>query len=85
MRYINKRKTKFVAAVLVMIVMAIAASRQLYLFVVFQNAGGLLNAQGGRYHLWLAVSAALLACIAGGLMSFFFLSYDDRDANLLVT
>lgn len=82
MRYVRKRQTKFVAAVICMIVMMIAASRQLYLFVVFNDAQSLLGTQGGRHHLWFAVSAALLACLAGGLMFFFFLSDGDKNKDL---
>ena len=73
-----KRQTKFVAAAVGMLVMAVAASRQLYLFVVFRNAQGLLDTQGGRYHLWLALGAVLMACLAGCFMFFFFLRYDDK-------
>jgi hypothetical protein len=73
MKYIKQSRVKFVAATVVMIVMAIAASRQLYLFVVFRNADGLLDPQGGRYHLWLATGAILLAAIAACLMFLFFM------------
>ena len=85
MRYIKKRRTKFLAAVVGVLVMAIAASRQFYLFVVFRNAQGLLDTQGGRYHLWLAIGAVLMACIAGGFMFFFFLCHDDKGNDLRVT
>lgn len=73
MKYIKPSVTIFVAASVVMIVMAIAASRQLYLFVVFRNADGLLDAQAGKYHLWLAAGAILMASIAACLMFLFFL------------
>ena len=73
MKYIKQSATKFVAAAALMIVMAIAASRQLYLFVIFRNADGLLAAQGGKYHLWLAIGAILIASIAACLMFLFFL------------
>jgi hypothetical protein len=73
MKYIKLSRTKFVVAAIVMILMAIAASRQLYLSVVFRNAEGLLDSQGGRYHLWLATGAILLAAIAACLMFLFFM------------
>ena len=73
MQYIKPSTSKFVAASVSMIVMALAASRQLYLFVTFRNADGLLDAQGGEYHLWLAAGATLLASIAACLMFLFFL------------
>jgi hypothetical protein len=64
--------TKFAAAAVGMIGMMIAAGRQLYLFMVFRNREGLLDAQGGRYHLWLAVGAILAASLAACLMFLFF-------------
>ncbi|HMF57865.1 MAG TPA: hypothetical protein VK619_16095 [Pyrinomonadaceae bacterium] len=82
---IRKRETKFVAAIVALLVMAIVASRQLYLFVVFRDAQGLLYIQGGRYHLWLAIGATLMACIAGGLMFFTFLYHDDKKGDLRIT
>lgn len=66
---------RFVAAVVVLLVMATVASRQLFLFAVFRDPQGLLNAQGGRYHLWLAISAGITACIAGGLVFHFLLRH----------
>lgn len=73
MKYIKLSRTKFVGAAVIMILMAIAASRQLYLFVVFRNADGPLNTQGGRYHLWLATGAIIMAAIAACLMFLFFM------------
>jgi hypothetical protein len=79
MNYIKKSQTQFVAAVVGMLVMAIIASRQLYLFVVFRNQQGLLDPLGGRYHLWLAAGAILMAAIAAGLMFLFFLGREESE------
>lgn len=84
-KHIRKSQTKFVAAIVGLLVMAIVASRQFYLFVVFRNAQGLFDIQGGRYHLWLAVGATLMACIAGGLMFFSYLYHDGKEDDLSVT
>ena len=73
MKYIKPSLTKFVAAAVVMIAVAIAASRQLYLFIIFRNADGLLDTRGGRFHLWLAMGAILMVSIAACLMFLFFL------------
>jgi hypothetical protein len=73
MMYIKPSTTKFVAASVAMIVTALAASRQLYLFVVFRNADGLLDGPAGKYHLWLAAGAILISSIAACLMFLFFL------------
>jgi hypothetical protein len=64
---------------LVMFGMAITASRQFYLFVVYRNALGVLDVQGGSHHLWIAILAGLVACLAAGLMFFFFLSSPERE------
>jgi hypothetical protein len=73
MKYIKPSLSKFVAAAVVMTALAIAASRQLSLFVTFRNANGLLDAQGGRFHLWLGVGAILMASVAACLMFLFFM------------
>ena len=73
MSYLKKRQARFAAAAVGTFVLAIIASQQLYLFVVFRSQPGLLDSQGGRLHLWLAGGATLLACIAGGLMFLFFM------------
>lgn len=36
---------------------------QFYLFVVFRNSRGVLDAQGGGPNLWLAIGAAVVACV----------------------
>jgi hypothetical protein len=35
---------------------------QFYLFVVFRDTRGALDAQGGGSNLWLAIAAAAVAC-----------------------
>ena len=66
--------SRFVAAAVGLLAMAIVASRQLFLFALLRDAEGLLSSQGGRYHFWLAVSASVSACIAGALLFYFFLN-----------
>jgi uncharacterized membrane protein YidH (DUF202 family) len=36
---------------------------QFYLFVVFRDSAGVLDKQGGSFNLWLAVVAAVVACL----------------------
>ena len=45
------------------ILWAAIAVWQFYLFVVFRDSGGALDAQGGGSHLWYAVGAAILTCL----------------------
>ena len=42
---------------------AAVAAWQFYLFVVFRDTRGLLDVQGGALHLWLAIGAAIVACV----------------------
>lgn len=43
-------------------VAAIVAAWQFYLFVVYRDAQGALDVQGGGTNLWLAIGAAAVAC-----------------------
>ena len=42
---------------------AVVAAWQFYRFVVFRDSLGALDAQGGRANLWLAIGAAVVACV----------------------
>ena len=42
---------------------AAAAAWQFYLFVVFRDSRGTLDAQGGGPNLWFAIGSAALACV----------------------
>lgn len=76
-------KSKFLAAVIGLVIMALVASRQLFLFAVFRDAQGLLDSQGGKHHLWLAFSAGIAACVVGGLMFRFFLRQErDKESKV---
>ena len=44
------------------VVWAAVAVWQFYLFVVFRDARGAFDVQGGGAHLWYAVGAGVLAC-----------------------
>ena len=64
--------SKSVTAGIGLLAMALVFSRQLFLFRVVRDQQGLLDTQGGRYHLWLSLLAAFIACIAAALMFYFF-------------
>ena len=51
------------------ILWAAIAVWQFYLFVVFRDSGGTLDAQGGGSHLWYAIGAAVLTglCVCFGI------------------
>ena len=63
--------SKFVAALVALLAMAIIASRQVFLSVVAREPSG-LSTVAGRTHLWLALGACISAGIAGILMFRFF-------------
>ncbi|MGA9995060.1 MAG: hypothetical protein WBP93_06590 [Pyrinomonadaceae bacterium] len=51
---------------------------QFYMFVTFEDL------QGGTHHLWWAIGAALIACIAAFLVFSGFLHH-DRDDEIHIT
>jgi len=63
--------SKFVAALVALLLMACVVSWELFLFAVKRDPSG-LSTGGGRSHLWLALGAVITACIAGSLMFRFF-------------
>jgi membrane protein DedA with SNARE-associated domain len=69
--------TKFVMALVGLVATLLAASRQLFLFAVMKDSSG-LTIDGGNSHLWLAAIAGIIACVAGGLMFFFFGRHENN-------
>jgi hypothetical protein len=45
------------------LLMAATATWQFYLFAGFRDSRGLLEAQGGTVHLWLAIGATIMTCL----------------------
>jgi len=62
MNYYAKKLTSTFLLIVGLLFAAIAVW-QFYLFVVFRDARGALDAQGGGSHLWYAVGAAALTCL----------------------
>jgi len=62
MSYYGKRSMS-AFLLIVGILWAAIAAWQFYLFVVFRDARGALDAQGGGSHLWYAIGAAVLTCV----------------------
>jgi hypothetical protein len=74
--------TKFVIALVGLVAMLLVASRQLFLFVMRDPSG--LSITGGRSHLWLAVTAGIIACVASGLMFYFFSRHENNKWSKVV-
>ena len=62
MTYFSKSLTSTFLMV-VGIIWAAVAAWQFYLFVIFRDAQGTLDAQGGGLNLWFAIGSAALACV----------------------
>lgn len=75
--------TKFVMALVGLVAMLLVASRQLFLFVIMKDSSG-LSIAGGDSHLWLAAIAGVIACIASGLMFFFFGRHENSKWSKVV-
>jgi hypothetical protein len=61
MSYISK-SLMYVTLWSVGLVAAAVAAWQFYLFVVFRDSQGVLDAQGGGANLWLAIGAVFIVC-----------------------
>lgn len=72
----EQKKTKTLMAVIGLAILGAVAAWQFYLFAVFKNADGVVDVQGGTVHLWLAIGATLVVCIAGFFLFSGFLRYD---------
>ena len=84
MSYIRKSRTSVTAALIAVTAFITLAIWQFYMFITFRNPEGTISIQGGTHHLWLAIGAALIACIAGFFVFSVFLRY-DRDEELHIT
>ena len=62
MSYYGKSLTSTILLV-VGVLLAAVAVWQFYLFVIFRDAQGTLDAQGGGPHLLYAIGAAVLTCV----------------------
>lgn len=71
--------SKFAAAAVGFLITAIVVSRQLFLFTVFRDSQGFLDQQQGRYHLWFAIISAVIACITGIFMFYFFGRHNRKE------
>ena len=84
MSYVRKNSRKVFASIAGVIVVSAIAVWQFYRFVTFTNEQGVLDLQGGRGHLWLAIAMAVLACIASFFVFSVFMRH-DRDDELHIT
>jgi len=60
-------------------ILAVVAAWQFYLFAFFRGADGVVDAQGGTIHLWMAVAVCLITCVGAFFLISTFRRYDQRD------
>jgi hypothetical protein len=76
---VKKSVTKTLLAVIGLTALSAVAAWQFYLFAVFKDADGILDVQGGKLHLGLAVGIALSVCIAAIFLFSKLLRHDPQD------
>ncbi len=84
MSYARKSRGSVIASIGGVTLIAALAVWQFVQFVTFKNTVGVADVQGGSLHLWVAIGAALFACVAGFFVFSVFLRY-DRDDEMHIT
>ncbi|HEX6729034.1 MAG TPA: hypothetical protein VF074_03440 [Pyrinomonadaceae bacterium] len=79
MSYVKKNSRKVFASIAGVILVTALAVWQFYRFVTFRNELGIVDLQGGRSHLWLAIAMAVLACVATFFVFSVFMRHDTDD------
>ena len=85
MSVLKKSKAGGLAASVAVAALAVVAAWQFYLYASFRGASGAFDAQGGTYHLWIAVGAALAACVLGLVAFSVLVGYDEKDELHITT
>ncbi len=85
MSILKKSKAGGLAASAAVVVLAAVAAWQFYLYASFRGASGAFDAQGGTYHLWIAVGSALAACALGLVAFSVLVGYDEKDELHITT
>jgi hypothetical protein len=75
----QKNRKNLLSALIGVMSLAAVAVWQFYVFVTFKDETGLVDVQGGRLHLWVAVGLGLIACIVAFLILSVFLRHDSSD------
>ena len=68
-----------------LMVLAAIAAWQFYLFASFKDATGLVDLQGGKLHLWLAIGVAVMVCVGGFFFFSKLLRYDKQSEMHITT
>lgn len=79
MSYATKNLKNVVGSIAGLMVVAAIGIWQFYSYVIFKDANGLANAEGGGMHLLLAIVMAVFACFIAFLVFSVFLRHDTDD------
>ena len=79
MSRIKKSMTNGWIATAAVAALALISVWQFYLFASFRDSQGAFDAGGGNVHLWLALGAAAVACVAGFLAFSVSVVYNEAD------
>ena len=79
MSYARKNSRQVTGSIIGVVIIVAIAVWQFYQFVMFKDANGIYNLQGGSLHLWLAIAMSVFACISGFLVFSVFLRHDTDD------
>lgn len=71
--------TKVIIAVIGLAAFGAISAWQFHVFAVFKGANGIVDLQGGAVHFWLAIGAALVACVIGFFVFAKLVRYDRRN------
>ena len=75
----HKARKNLRSVVIGVMALAAVAVWQFYAFVTFNGKTGLVDTQGGRLHLWVAIGFGLIACVVAVIFFSAFLRYDASD------
>jgi uncharacterized membrane protein YhiD involved in acid resistance len=75
------KSIKDVLSILVAVAAAIFAIYQFYLFETFKS-DGVVDVQGGTFHLWLAIGSAIVAVVAGII---YFSGHVNKEEEIHIT
>jgi hypothetical protein len=79
MSRIKKSVTNGWLATAAVTAVALIAVWQFYLFATFRNSQGVFDPGGGTVHLWLALGATAVACVAGFFAFSVSVSHNEAD------
>ena len=74
----SKDTAGFWQSVIAVPVLLVLAAWQFYLFATFKSVDGVIDIQGGRLHLWIAIATTLLASVVGFFVVSLLLRYDKK-------